>query len=416
MSLWHALRGLLRRDVLTICLVIFTADLVSGILSPTFSLYAKDLGASLTLIGILSSIVGLTQLITSMPISVQSDKSGRKIVLTLGMLSFALATFLFAVSPNAYFLFPGRVLFGLAAVSTFSVGVAYVADIVTPAERGLAYGLYATSMGVGFGVGPLIGAIVALNYGVAASYLVATGLALVGAGLAAKGLRTIRQSPGTPGVRPPRLHWSDVRNVMRDPSVIVGSLANLIMSTSFSGAIVNYFPMYSSQIGLSQTTINSMFSARAFGSAAARLPTGAITHRISSRIVMGTALLLAMVAVVSMAQTDAPFLLGVLLLAEGIAFGTFLTSGQAYIAECSTPATRGTAVGVYSTAGSLGSTLSPVVLGMIAEIWGVQTVFRVTGALILIGLFGITGLYIRNMRAKPAVKPKISDHDSGIGD
>lgn len=416
MSLWRALRGLLRRDVLIICLVIFCADLVTGILSPTFSLYAKNLGASLTLIGILSSVVGLTQLITSMPISVQSDKSGRKIVLILGMVCFALATFLFAISPNAYFLFPGRVLVGLGSVSTFSIGVAYVADIVTPAERGLAYGLYATSMGVGFGVGPLIGAIVALHYGVAASYLMASGIALLGMVLAIKGLQTIRQAVHHAGVAPPKLRWSSVRHILRDPSIVAGSLANLIMSTSFSGAIVNYFPMYSAQIGLSQTAINSMFSARAFGSAVSRLPTGAITHRLPSRVVMGAALLLAMVAVVAMAQTDAPFLLGLLLLAEGVAFGTFLTSGQAYIAECSTPTTRGTAVGMYSTAGSLGSTLSPVVLGVIAELWGVPTVFRVTGVLIMVGLFGIAGLYVWQKRAHPVGDARTGAPDSSTGD
>lgn len=73
-SLRHALRGLLRRDVLTIYLVIFMCDLVSGILSLTFSLYAKDLGASLSFIGTLSSISGITQLLTSIPIGMISDR------------------------------------------------------------------------------------------------------------------------------------------------------------------------------------------------------------------------------------------------------------------------------------------------------------------------------------------------------
>ncbi|MBI5029056.1 MAG: MFS transporter [Chloroflexi bacterium] len=416
MTLWYALRGLVRRDVLIICLVIFCADLVTGILSPTFSLYAKDLGASLTLIGILSSIVGLTQLITSMPLSVQSDKSGRKIVLIVGMLSFAVATFLFAISPNAYFLIPGRVLIGLGSVSTFSIGVAYVADIVSPSERGLAYGLYATSMGIGFGVGPLIGAFIALHYGVAASYLMASGIALIGMVLGFKGLRTIRQTSNTTGIVPLKLQWRSIRNVIREPRIMAGSLANLIMSTSFSGAIINFFPMYSAQIGLSQIAINSMFSIRAFGSAAARLPTGAITHRISSRIVMGAALVLAMLAVIAMAQTETAFVLGILLLIEGVAFGTFLTSGQAYIAECSTPESRGTAVGAYSTAGSLGSTLSPVMLGVVAEVWGVQMVFRVTGVLILIGLLGIVGLDLWKLQAKPIRASNIGDGDSSLGD
>lgn len=73
-SVRHALRGLMRRDVVSVCLVIFSADLVSEILSPTFSLCAQNLGALLAFIGTLSGIVGLSQLFTSMPAGVLSDR------------------------------------------------------------------------------------------------------------------------------------------------------------------------------------------------------------------------------------------------------------------------------------------------------------------------------------------------------
>ncbi|MBM4428793.1 MAG: MFS transporter, partial [Chloroflexi bacterium] len=176
----QALRRVLRRDVLTICVVIFTADIMSGILSPTFSLYAKQLGASLSVVGALSSIVGVTKLFASMPVGVLSDRIGRKIVLTIGMLLFAIAALSFALAPNAYALFPGRMLTGIAMICTFYLGVAYVGDIVAPAERGLAFGLYSTSMGLGFAIGPLIGAVIAVRSGVASSYLFAAGMAFLG--------------------------------------------------------------------------------------------------------------------------------------------------------------------------------------------------------------------------------------------
>jgi len=65
------LRWLLRnKELLALCFMIFTADVVSGIVSPTFSLYASSLGASLVLIGVLSSVVGLTRILSSVPIGV----------------------------------------------------------------------------------------------------------------------------------------------------------------------------------------------------------------------------------------------------------------------------------------------------------------------------------------------------------
>jgi MFS family permease len=410
-SLRITLRGLMRRDFLIVCFIIFSADLVSGILSPTFSLYAQNLGASLAFIGTLSSIAGVTQLLTSLPAGVLSDRHGRRIVLTLGMLAFAAATTLFALAPNALLLIPGRILLGLAGVATFSIGAAYVGDVVSDSERGVAYGLYTTSMGLGFGIGPLIGAGIAEPYGVPASYLAAAGLALCGAALAGWGLARNRAAAiPSAGLRGRQAHGATIRlslGLMRDgfawmlhdPRLLAGSLCNLLINTGFNGAISNFFPIYAADQHASQETINAMFSVRAFVSAAARLPSGAITSRLPSRAVMAAALLLATSAIFLMARTNALVLLGALLIVEGISFGMFLPSGQAFTAENSTPATRGQVLGAYGTAGSLGSALSPLLLGVVAEAWGAEAVFVATAALMAVGLAAALALFGRRRSA-----------------
>ena len=86
-------------------------------------------------------------------------------------------------------------------------------------------------------------------------------------------------------------------------------------------------------------------------------------------------------------------MLGALLVLEGIAFGMHLPSGQAFVAEQSTPSTRGQVVGGYSMAGSLGNALSPLVLGIVAEAGGVQAVFPFTVGLIAVGLVIIFALF-----------------------
>jgi MFS transporter, DHA1 family, multidrug resistance protein len=385
-SVRHVLRGLMRRDVVSVCLVIFSADLVSGILSPTFSLYAQNLGASLTFIGTLSSILGITQLFTSMPIGVLSDRYGRKIVLALGMVSFAAATTLFALAPTAAMLIPGRILMGLASVSTFTIGAAYVGDVVTTKERGLALGLYATSMGMGFGIGPLIGPAIALPFGVPASYIGASVLALGGATLAVWGLAAGPRTAAQSLSRSLGMVRRGFAQMLHDPRLLGGSVCNLLINTGFGGAISNFFPIYAANNLASPQAINSMFSVRALSSALARLPSGAITSRLPSRAVMVSALLLAMTAILFMSRTNALVVLSLLLVVEGVAYGVFMPAGQAFTAEHSTPATRGQIVGAYGTAGSLGSALSPLVLGLVAQAWGVAAVFTLTAILLGAGL------------------------------
>ena len=276
----QGLRRVLRRDVLTLCAVIFTADILSGILSPTFSLYAKQLGASLTLVGALSSTIGLTTLCASLPIGMLSDRIGRKIVLTTGMLLFSLAAMSFALAPNAYLLFPGRALTGVAMICTFYLGVAYVGDIVPPEDRGLALGLYSTSMGLGFAIGPLVGAAIAGRHGIAGSYLFASAVAFGGALIAALGLRRITLSRVAAAAQMRKMAWADTGQMLRNRRLLAGSLGNLLINVSFGGAVANFFPVYVAQLGAVQVAINSMFSIRAFGSTMTRLPTGALTSRV----------------------------------------------------------------------------------------------------------------------------------------
>jgi MFS family permease len=170
-----------KKEVLTLCSMIFMANIYSGITFPTLSLYAQSLGASLALIGALSGIGGLARILSAVPVGMAFDSIGRKTVLSAGMFLAAVLSILYSVVPNPYFLFPIRVLASLAGVSYF-MAVAYVGDIVAERERGLAIGLYTTCMGLGFTIGPFIGGQVAEAYGYRVSYQVAAISALLGFG------------------------------------------------------------------------------------------------------------------------------------------------------------------------------------------------------------------------------------------
>ena len=148
----------LTRDVAKLCALIFIADVVSGILSPTFSLFAENLGVSLALLGIITTIGGLTQLSIALPFGLLSDRIGRPRVLLGGTIGFVLCLLSLAVATGPAMLAVSRVLYGIAGVATFSFGAAHLGDITTKEQRPFAFGLYTSCMGLGFTVGPLLGA------------------------------------------------------------------------------------------------------------------------------------------------------------------------------------------------------------------------------------------------------------------
>jgi MFS family permease len=399
----NALRTLLRREVIAVCAVAFMADIVAGILNATFSLYAASLGASVVFIGMLTSLSGVTSLLTSIPVGILSDRVGRTRVLFFGMASFAVALAFFAMAPSPVFLIPGRLLLGLAMVATIWIAAAHLGDTVKGPERGMAFGLFTTAMGLGFAVGPLLGGEVAEVFGIRGAYVLAIGAALTGAAIVLTVLHGGRAGSEQPSR--PRVSLHDSLRVGRERALIIAGTANILSAITFGGAIATIFPLYGSSLGLSAGAIGTMFAIRALVSTAFRLPSGALASAVGNGRVMLGALLVLVIAVTGMGTAQQYETMLAWLILEGIGFGAYLASSQAYVAEHTVEATRGAAIGFYSMTGGIGNALAPLTLGVVADFFGLGAAFFAAGGLGVIGVAVIAALWSRTPHAVAVAGP-----------
>lgn len=133
-------------------------DLIGfGIILPHLALYAVELKASPFVIGVLYSIYSVAQLVFSPVWGGLSDRIGRRPVMLISTLGASLSYVLFAFSTNLGMLFLSRLLAGIMA-GNISAAQAYVADVTAPQERAKGMGLIGAAFGIGFTVGPAIGA------------------------------------------------------------------------------------------------------------------------------------------------------------------------------------------------------------------------------------------------------------------
>ena len=396
------IRRILGSEIAALCLVVFLADVVGGIISPTFSLYAKSLGLSLALIGLLSTVGGFTQLLTSLPFGILSDRIGRPRLLRAGLLCAATATLLFALAEGPALLFVGRVVLALSMVTTFQIGAAHLGDITPKGNRSFAFGCYATAMGLGFAAGPLLGGQLAERYSTEVAYFVASGIALTGFVVALRGLHDRTSDLRRAGAAGTRM-LSGVGQVIRRRSLLLVSFGNMLMGLSFVGGITTFFPLYGDSLFLTQAAIGSMFAVRAFVSTLGRFPNGIISRRFGSQVVLLGALALEAAVMFGIAASQSSGALMVFLALDGLAFGAYLVAGQTFLAENTEVEMRGAAVGVYATASGMGGTLGALALGLVASRWGVATVFPVIGCCLVVG-FGVCLFEtIRQQRTAPAL-------------
>ena len=378
-------RRLLRREVVDICILIFIADVVTGVQIPVFPLFTTSLGASLGLLGLITAVLGLTRLASALPIGMLSDRLDRKTVLVGGMLAFAAAFVLYAVTPSPGLLVVPRAVQAIAMVATFPLGIAYIGDIVESRDRGAAIGVYTAAMGSGFAVGPLIGSWVGSVAGYPAAYLCGAVIAVVGAGFGAVRLINKKVTPADSAVAPSLVDLPALALLIRQPSMLMACVANIAMTLSMTGAIFTYFPVYARAAGISTITIGSLFAWRSIASATGRVPMGPLSARLPAHWTLAAVLVVEASIDVGISRTVSPLVLTALLILEGIGFGVFLVSGQSAVSEAAGRTNRGAAVGMFWMAGSIGDLFGPIVLGVIAQETGLIAVFQATAGAVLVG-------------------------------
>jgi DHA1 family tetracycline resistance protein-like MFS transporter len=115
---------------------------------------------SLILLGWLTAIYPLMQFVATPILGQLSDRHGRRPVLTLSLLGTALGYGVFAmaiVTKNIPLLFISRAFDGMTG-GNISVARAVIADVSKPKDRTKNFGLLGAMFGIGFVLGPYIGA------------------------------------------------------------------------------------------------------------------------------------------------------------------------------------------------------------------------------------------------------------------
>jgi MFS family permease len=142
---------------------------------PLFSLYAHQLqGATPFLIGVALGIYGLTQGILQIPFGMLSDHFGRRKIITLGLILFAIGSIIAALSHDITTMILGRALQGTGAVG--STIMAMIADLTRPEQRTKAMAIAGMTIGMSFTLAIMLGPLFTTWLSVPGLFWVATGM------------------------------------------------------------------------------------------------------------------------------------------------------------------------------------------------------------------------------------------------
>jgi DHA1 family multidrug resistance protein-like MFS transporter len=134
-----------------------TVMLGFGIVIPLMPFYITHFGASGSALGLLMAVYSIMQFIFAPFWGRLSDRVGRKPVLLIGVLGYALAFGLMGFSQSLLMLILARALAGVLSSATLPTAMAYIADITEAKDRSRGVGLMGAAMGLGMIFGPMLG-------------------------------------------------------------------------------------------------------------------------------------------------------------------------------------------------------------------------------------------------------------------
>ncbi len=347
---------------------------------PVFSVHAKGLpgGDSATLVGLALGIYGLTQSFGQIPFGIASDKYGRKRIIVIGLILFAVGSFIAAAADTIVWVIIGRAVQGAGAIS--AAVTAFIADSTREEHRTKAMAMVGASIGLTFAASLVISPLLYQAIGMGGIFAL-TGILSVLAIFV-----VIYIVPAAPALPPGRASIREVLangELMRlNYGVFALHLTQMAMFVVMPSALIRFgnLPLAEHwKVYLPVVVASFVFM----------LPPIFIGEKRgkAKQVFVGAIALLLLVQlgmwlVLSQTQAHWSWLIG-LLLAFFVAFNILEASQPSLVSRIAPPASKGAALGVYNTLQALGLFCGGALGGWLTQHAGSASVF-VLGAVLTV--------------------------------
>ncbi len=358
---------------------------------PVFAVLGQELeGATPMLLGLAIGAYGLTQAIFQIPFGRLSDRFGRKPIILVGLVLFALGSVIAALSDHIVGVIIGRLLQGCGAIA--SAVMALAADLSRDEQRSKVMAMIGMSIGAAFTLAMFIGPMVA-------NYAGLSGLFWTTALLAVLAAMVILFWTPTP------LHRYAQRDVVADntqfASILrhpqlwrlnLGIFALHFLLTAFFVA----FPVKLAAMSFDLSNSGWLYLAVMAIAVVLMVPfiiwaEKGWKHR---RVMVLTMCLVAALELL-IDQVNEPIWLLILVLGMFFAgFNVMEALFPSLISRIAPASAKGTALGVYSTSQFLGAALGGPIAGWLAQTYGLSSVY-IAGAFMAV-LWAVAGLGLKS--------------------
>jgi MFS family permease len=374
-----------RKILVWMCVLIAVNQLGFGSIVPALALYARSFGVTQSAIGFAVAVYGLARFLAAIPIGQLADRAGRRSALALGGIVTVAGNLLCAYAPTYLALVGGRFVAGAGAALVITTGTIVLADITTPATRGRTLSIYQGVFLFAVGVGPVPGGFLAEHYGLRAPFVAYAAMGAVVtllAWLQVPETKTHRASSIDGPAVMPRAR-AQLATLARGRGFLFVSLISFVNAFARTGGIFTVIPILArDRLGLSADRIGIGLGLASLAGLALIYPAGAFADRYGRKsiIVPATVLAAAALTLFLWAPSYAWFLVACVV--WSVATGASGAAPAAYAADIAPAGMNAMAMSAYRMLSDFGYVVGPVVLGIVADVFGATSALTVAAVML----------------------------------
>lgn len=340
---------------------------------PVFAVYAPTIpgGADATLVGLALGIYGLTQGVLQIPYGAASDRWGRKPVIAVGLIVFAVGSFIAALADDIMWTIVGRAIQGAGAIS--AAVTAFIADATRDEHRTKAMALVGASVGLTFAGSLVLAPVLYVAIGVKGLFAM-TGVLVIAA------IGVLLWVVPSASLLPPKAEHASpetARAAMFDPQLLRLNFGIFALHTVLMAMFVVIPVLLVQSGGLPLSQHWKVYLPVVLLSFALMMkPLMVAERRAAIRPVFIGSIVLVLIAQVGfLLRGDALVWLALWLLLFFTGFNILEACLPSLVSRIAPAAAKGLALGIYNTAQALGLFAGGALGGVIVARWGSEAVF-----------------------------------------
>ncbi len=350
----------------------------SGIVVPLLPLYAESLGASGLGLGVIFAAFPLARVLATPVFGRLSDRKGRKLFISIGLLAYAIISFGFIYTNTVFQLVLMRFLHGLAGALILPIAQAYIGDISPPGEEGKWMGYSNAAFFSGFGFGPLIGGVLSEHLGMDAAFLAMGVLSLLAFTITIFFLPSIKPKTSTT----PYPSFGE----MSRSSMIIGLFSFQLTLTLGRSIFFIFLPiMAAHSLGLNPSQVGILLAVNILLMSLLGIPFGRIADRLSRRFLIVVGCLVSSMFLVAVPLGNTFGLLLGLAVLGSVGNAIAIPAASALAVEQGRKYGMGSSITLVSMAFSIGMVVGPIAGGAIADFAGINSAFYFGAVITLVG-------------------------------